>query len=143
MNSQYFCYPCAIRLGHVVPLSTKSPNLTGSAYQLGKYLKHTMPVSYQGVLSVFNRPEYTQYQDFTVSGSLSGCCEIDSLGRTNLIWYAGRHVGMTFKDGRYYCPDDAIKVVLHHDVTLIHTFPVNYELHYIKRCAACDSYIPA
>ncbi len=101
-----------------------------------------MPENYGGVLSLFDRPEYSLYQGYTVSGSLSGCCEIDSMGRTNLIWYAGQHVGMTFKDGKYYCPDDSIKVVLHHDVTLIHTFPVNYELHYINRCLECDSIIP-
>lgn len=101
-----------------------------------------MPAAYAGVLSIFDRPEYSGYQDYTISGSLSGCCEIDSYGRTSLIWYAGRHVGMTFKDGLYYCPDDAIKVVLHHDITLIHTFPVNYQLHYINRCIECESFIP-
>lgn len=142
MQPQHYCYSCAIRLGHITPLSTLTPNLTGSAYQLGKFMKHTTPTNYQGKLSIFDRPEYQDYQNFTVSGSLSGCCEIDLYGRTNLIWYAGRHVGMTFQNGIYYCPDDAIKVVLHHDLTLIHTFPVNWELHYIKRCIECDSIIP-
>lgn len=143
MSAQYYCHSCAIRLGHVTPISTLSPDLTGNSYQFDKYLKHTMPERYGGVLSIFDRPEYSQYQGFTVSGSLSGCCEIDSAGRTNLIWHAGRHVGMTFKDGKYYCPNDAIKVVLHHDLTLIHTFPVNYDLHFINRCLECDSVIPA
>jgi hypothetical protein len=140
--AQYYCHSCAINLGFITPLSTLTPNVTGSNYQFGKYLKHTMPESYAGVLSIFNRPEYVEYQNFTVSGSLSGCCEVDSDGRTNLIWYAGRHIGMTFKDGKYYCPDDSIKVVLHHDLTLIHTFPINYELHYINRCLNCGLYIP-
>lgn len=142
MNSQYYCHSCALRLGHIQPLETTTPDLTGNPYLLGKFLKHTMPVNYAGVLSIFDRPEYHEYQTYTVNGSLSGCCEIDPGGRTNLIWYAGRHTGMTFDHGIYYCPDDSIKVVLHHDVTLIHSFPVNYELHYINRCLECDSIIP-
>lgn len=142
MNSQFFCHSCALRLGHIRPLETTTPNLTGNAYLLGKFFKHTMPINYEGVLSIFDRPEYQEYQTYTVNGSLSGCCEIDTVGRTNLIWYAGRHIGMTFDKGIYYCPDDSIKVVLHHDVTLIHSFPVNYELQYINRCLECDSIIP-
>jgi len=141
MPSQFFCHSCAIRLGHIQSVTTTSPNLTGSAYQFGKYIKHTMPCNYAGVLSVFDRPDYLDYQKYTVSGLLSGCCEIDTQGRANLIWYAGRHVGMTFKNGRYFCPDDAIKVVLQHDITLIHTFPANYELHCISRCLDCNTII--
>jgi hypothetical protein len=142
MPSQFYCHSCAISLGHIQPISSITPNLTGSSYQFGKFMKHTMPNSYNGLLSIFDRPEYADYQNYTVSGALSGCCEIDIQGRTNLIWYAGRHVGMTFQNGKYFCPDDAIKVVLHHDHTLIHTFPVNYELHYINRCIECDLPIP-
>ena len=104
-------------------------------------MKHTMPTKYAGILSIFDNPEYVEYKKYTVSGLLSGCCEIDTHGRTNLIWYAGRHVGMTFNNGKYFCPDDAIKVVLHHDIKLIHTFPVNYELYHINRCSECDSII--
>jgi len=142
MESQYYCHACAIRLGHMIPGLSTAPNLTGSNYQFGKYLKHTAPTSYGGLLSIFSEPDYVQYQVFTVNTSLSGCCQIDDRGRTNLIWYAGRHVGMTFENGRYFCPDDSIKVVLHNDYTLIHSFPVNYELHYINRCRECDSPIP-
>jgi len=75
--------------------------------------------------------------------SASGSVEIDSQNRVNVIWYAGKHTGMTFENGKYYCADDAVKVVLHHDVTLIHSFPANYELHYVNRCKICDRYIPA
>jgi hypothetical protein len=137
MPSKYFCYSCAIRLGHVVPLSTAAPNLTGSAYQLVKYIKHTMPVNYQGLLSVFDNPEYRSYQQYTVNTALSGCCEIDTVGRTNLIWYAGEHVGMTFQDGKYYCQNDAIKAVCHNNQFLIHSFPANWDRHYINRCLEC------
>lgn len=142
MQPQYYCHSCAIRLGHITPLQTSTPDLTGNAYQFDKYLKHTMPAHYAGVLSIFDRPEYSMYQGYTVTGLLSGCCEIDAVGRINMIWYAGHHVGMTFENGIYSCPDDSIKVVLHDDITLIHSFPANYQQHYINRCRECDSIIP-
>jgi hypothetical protein len=72
MPSKYYCHSCAIRLGHVTPITTSSPDLTGNSYLFSKYLKHTMPTNYGGVLSIFDRPEYSQYQGYTVTGSLSG-----------------------------------------------------------------------
>lgn len=143
MASKHYCHFCALRLGLVSNVFSTSPNLTGTNYQLEKFIKHTSPSGYNGWLSIFDRPDYKEYQDFTVSASLSGCCEIDGLGRTNLVWYAGRHVGMTFNNSRYSCPNDAIKVVLHDNQARIHSFPVNYEQHYIKRCLECDTLILA
>ena len=140
--SQHYCHDCAIRNGLINPLDTSAINLTGSSYLFDKYIKHTAPTGgYENLLSIFNRPEYGEYRNYTVSGSLSGSAEIDDQGRTNLIWYAGRHIGITYKDSRYYCPDDSVKVVFHNDYTLIHSFPVNWELHYIKRCIICNNYI--
>lgn len=139
---EYYCHTCALRHAIINPLDTSMLNLTGTPYQLGKYIRHTAPTGgYENLLSVFNRPEYINYLDYTVNTSLSGCAEIDSFGRTNLIWYASKHVGITYSGSKYYCPDDSIKVVLHDNVTLIHSFPVNWELQYIKRCKICDSYI--
>src|SRR6478736_6061704 len=110
-----FCHDCALKNGVFVPFDTSPINLTGSSYQFEKFIKHTAPTGgYENLLSIFNRPDYNNYMKFTVSASLSGCAQIDDAGRTNLIWYAGRHVGMTFNANRYYCADDAVKVVLHH-----------------------------
>jgi hypothetical protein len=140
--STYYCHDCALRNGFYKPYDTASLNLTGCAYQFGKYIKHTAPTGgYENLLSIFNRPDYNDYLTYTVSASLSGCAEVDSAGRTNMIWYAGRHVGITYSGSKYFCADDSIKVVLHHDVTLIHSFPVNWEQHYIKSCHECGSYI--
>ena len=50
---------------------------------------------------------------------------------------------MSFSGSKYYCADDAIKVVWHHDLTSIHSFPVNWEQHYINRCLNCNNYILA
>jgi hypothetical protein len=143
MSNRYYCHPCALRLGLIVTGLSNAPDLTGTNYQLSKFIKHTAPTGYDGLLSIFDQPDYTQYQDFTVNTSLSGCCQVDVQGRTNLVWYAGRHVGMTFENGRYFCPNDAIKVVLHDTHTHIHSFPVNYEQLYIHRCTECDTMILA
>lgn len=142
-SPKHYCHDCALRLGLFTPYDTSTLNLTGNAYQFGKFMKHTLPTGYAGVLSVFNRPDYAPYLDYTVTSLLSGCAEIDSQGRTNMIWYAGKNTGLTFNNGKFYCADDAIKVVLHNDVTLIHSFPANYGLHYVSRCLNCDRYIPA
>ncbi|MCE0496576.1 MAG: hypothetical protein LV481_01330 [Methylacidiphilales bacterium] len=140
--ADHYCHECALRLGLLTPVVAPTSNITGSTYQLGKFMKHTMPTNYAGVLSIFDRPEYTPYLDYTVTTAASGSVEVDAQNRVNLIWYAGKHVGMTFEDGIYYCPDDAIKVVLHHDITLVHSFSANYEFQYINRCKNCDRYIP-
>ena len=142
--SQHYCHDCALRNGVFTPFDNPAINLTGSAYQFGKFIKHTAPTgSYENLLSIFNRLDYSGYMNYTVSASVSGCAQIDDAGRTNLVWYAGRHVGMSFSGSRYHCAADAVKVVLHHDVTLIHSFPVNWEQHYINRCRACNNYILA
>src|SRR5690349_21403680 len=96
--SQHYCHDCALKLGLVVPYDTSVINLTGSIYQLGKFMKHTIPATYAGYLSVFNRPDYADYLSYTVATSVSGSVEIDAQGRTNLIWYAGKHTGMTFEN---------------------------------------------
>lgn len=142
--SQYFCHTCALKNGTYAPFDATKINLTGSSYQFDKFIKHTAPTGgYENLLSIFSRPEYTDYQKFTVSASLSGCAQIDDDGRTNLIWYAGRHVGMTYSGSRYYCADDAVKIVLHHDLTLIHSFPTNWDHHFISKCLSCGNYILA
>lgn len=142
--STYFCHNCALRKGIFNPFDTTTINLTGTSYQFSKYIKHTAPTGgYENLLSIFSRPNYTDYLNYTISASLSGCAEVDSAGRTNMIWYAGRHVGITYSGSRYFCSDDSIKVVLHHSHTLIHSFPVNWEQQYIRRCVECDSHILA
>lgn len=140
--SEYYCHACALLQSIIQPVDTSFLNLSGTSYQFDKFIKHTAPTGgYDRLLSIFNRPEYGDYFHYTVNSSLSGCAEIDVFGRTNLIWYAGKHIGITYKDSKYYCFDDAVKVVLHYDTTLIHSFPINWELLYIKRCKVCDSEI--
>ena len=135
----HYCHDCAIRLGHLAPIDASLPSLTGSNYQFLKFTKHTAPQKYDGVISVFFWDQYPLYRDFSISGSLSGNLEIDTLGRKNLVWYAGRDIGFTYKNGVYEIPNDAVKVVLSEDPAKIHTFPVNYELQYFEKCRECGN----
>lgn len=139
--AQYFCHSCALAQQIITPLDASTMNFTGSAYQLEKFIKHTAPIDYNGVVSIFDTPEYSSYRDYAVSASLSGCAQIDDRGRTNLIWYADKHVGITYENGNYLLPADGVKVAFHDNQFTFHQFPTNIEAHYIKRCPICDRVI--
>lgn len=139
----YYCHECAVRNGLVNPIDAFTANLTGSNYQFEKFVKHTAPNQYNGLISVFFWQDFPLYRDFTISGSISGALQIDDQNRKNLIWYAGRDIGITYENGVYRSPNDAVKVVLSENPTGIHAFPINYELQYVNRCLACDRIIPS
>jgi len=140
---KYYCPECAIRLNVVNPIDAATQNLTGSIYQFEKYVKHTAPIEYKGIVSVFFWQDYPLYRAFTISGSLSGIVQIDDLNRRNLIWYAGRDIGITYENGIYKQPNDAVKVVLSDNPTGIHAYPVNYELQYATLCLGCSRPLPS
>jgi len=81
--SEYYCHGCAVKNGLVKPTITAS--LTGSAYQLEKFIKHTAPTENYAINSVFDTADYGKYRDYTISGALSGCVEIDNEGRSNIL----------------------------------------------------------
>jgi len=134
---QHFCHDCVIRHSLINPIDTTIQNLTGSAYMLEKFVKHTAPLDYRGIVSVFFSQDYSCYRDFTISSTVSGSLQVDDQNRKNWIWYAGHDVGITYQNGIYSLPNDAIKVVLSDNPTGIHAFPVNYELQYVERCYLC------
>lgn len=140
---QHYCHDCAIQLGLITPIDPTIPSLTGSNYQFEKFVKHTAPANYGGLISVFFWQDYPLYRDFTISGTISGSLQIDDLNRKNLIWYAGREIGITYENGVYTLPNDAVKVVLSDISTGIHAFPVNFELQYVERCRSCDRVLPS
>jgi hypothetical protein len=139
---KHYCHECAIRHNLVTPIDAATQNLTGSNYLLEKFVKHTAPLQYNGIVSVFFSQDYSNYKDYTISGSLSGSLQIDDQHRKNLIWYAGRDIGITYENGIYRLPDDAVKVVLSEDPLRIHPFPVNFELQYAERCLICGRELP-
>lgn len=126
---QYFCHECALRESRINPLyneddifSTATPSLSGTTYQLDKFIKHTIPSSHPGKVSIFTDPSYSSYENYTISTSLSGGMELDDYGRTNLVWYAGQNTGFTLYNGVIQYPTDGVKVVLHDDDQLIHAY---------------------
>ena len=89
--------------------------------------------------SVFDDPSYSNYRNYTINGSLSGCLEIDGGRRKNLLWYAGEQVGLTYS-GAFVIPSSGVKIVFHDDDTKIHPFPFNPPQ--VKVCKSCGALIP-
>jgi len=133
--SEYYCHECAQRRGFTY--STETVDLTGTEYQLGKYVKHHFPVKNRGTVSVFESPDYQTYASCTLSATASGSAEIDDDGRLNMIFFVGKTVGTTYQDGNFIIPTDTIKVVLHTDPARIHTYPVNSANYERSKCADC------
>jgi hypothetical protein len=140
--TDYYCHECAVAIGMVIPINAETLSLTGTSYQLDKYLKHTMPVSGTGKVSIFDDPDYEKIKDYAVTVALSGAVEVDSKGRTNLIWYAGEKVGVTYRDDAYYALADSVKVVFHDDQYKIHTFPVESQIGEVRKCKQCGKVTP-
>ena len=63
--------------------------------------------------------------------------ELDDYGRTNLIWYAGQNTGFTQNNGVIQYPTDGVKVVLHDDDEMIHTFPIDAGTLMTNKCISC------
>jgi hypothetical protein len=120
----YYCHACAVLLKAVQPLCSLTIDLTGTQYQLEKFLKHTAPANMNGFISVYDDPSYPQYKDWSVTASLSGCVEIDDASRKNIIWYAGKTIGVSYDHGTPVCRDDTVKLVLPEYASSTHSFPV-------------------
>lgn len=120
---------------------TTLSNFTGSSYQLGKFYKHTLPVTHSGLNSLFDDPNYSAYSNYIVSTLYSGSTEFDNLGRKNIIWYAGKDIGISYLNGIPIGPTDVVKVVLPHDGTKIHAFPVKLESIVSGSCQSCGTHV--
>jgi hypothetical protein len=104
MSTRY-CHPCSLGLG--ITGGELPSNLTGSVYQVKKFLKHTTPLKSANTTGVFSDPSYTAYAGYLVSSSASGSVEIDDQGRTNIVWYAGKTVGASWVAGKPALPNDS------------------------------------
>ena len=47
--SKYHCYECTVSNGLIFPVDPDPLNLTGTVYQLDKYIKHTTPPTQKGL----------------------------------------------------------------------------------------------
>jgi len=137
---QYYCHDCAIKNGILKP--TIPTLLTGTQYQLGKYLKHTAPTSNCNFNTIFAGPASSTYQNFIVTTVASGHVQIDDQGRTNVTWVASRQTGITYNHNKFVGPTDAVKVVSHDDNNKIHGFPIHSSELGVAKCILCGRPIP-
>jgi hypothetical protein len=139
---QYYCYQCAISHNLISPVDADSLNLTGTSYQLGKYIKHTSSPSGLGIVSIFDDPAYDTYRGYIVTGTISGMLEIDDSSRKNFIWYGGNQTGFEYRDNNYVAPVSGIKIVLVENDQAIHAFPVRGYSGLIYYCQICGNPLP-
>ena len=139
--SVYYCHTCAAIKGWMTAASPAS--LTGTEYQLEKYIKHTTASASAAypIVSIFDNPSYDIYRVHVVNTSASGSLEIDDQGRRNLIWVAGQQVGFTVREGKIVTPDNAVKVVLYNSEWKIHAFPTSSDRFETRRCMECGKLI--
>ena len=137
---QYYCHKCAIGLGLLRPAATT--DLTATQYQLEKYLKHTAPTSAYNFNTVFSSPASETYQNYIVTAVASGYVQIDDLGRKNIVWVGSEQTGITYSNGAFVGPTNAVKIVFHDDDQKIHGFPIHSSELRAAKCLICGCPVP-
>lgn len=112
-----------------------------SSYQVEKFIKHTAPTGLYPVNSVFEHRDWPTVKDYFVVTAASGCLEIDDQGRKNLIYFAGRKVGLRYENGVFTAPCSGVKLVCTEDAWRIHGFPSEFHPE-SRQCAACGRAVP-
>lgn len=112
-------------------------SITGSSYQVDKFLKHTVPASSDGVVSVFDDPSTDVYMNYSIDCAMSGSVEVDDQNRVNVVWVASKPLGQLFVDGVPQGGVDAVKLVLTHDAHKVHAFPTSSAEIRTTTCATC------
>ncbi|MGA2111723.1 MAG: hypothetical protein ABSG98_06180 [Anaerolineales bacterium] len=135
--SSIYCHSCSVLLGLFRPELPDS--LTGTSYQLAKYIKHTAPTGTYPYNSIFEDTGFPQYMEYIVTATVSGSAQLDDRGRVNLLYLAGREIGLTYAHGELLAPADAILVVFHDNQWKIHGFPVDSRDLVPSYCANCGA----
>jgi hypothetical protein len=122
--SQYYCTNCAGVRGDLNPYP-ELVNLTGTTYQLDKFIKHTLPTGLMDkVHSVYGDPSYDSYKNNYVLSNLSGISEVDPNGRVSLLYYfSGTNLGPAYLGGVNISTTAAVKVVLN-NTDKVHHFGI-------------------
>jgi hypothetical protein len=116
--------------------------LTSSSYKLEKYLKHTMPTSTSDYRTIFTSPTSPNYRDYVVATAAAGHVEIDSLGRTTIVWVGSGSTGISIQGGQILGTTDAVRIVLPYDDARLHAYPVKSGDLRVGRCLSCGNSIP-
>jgi hypothetical protein len=133
----FYCHSCASDLGHLRSIHTSS--LTGTTYQLDKYIKHTIPDPAYDVQSLFADPSTEAYANYVLDATAAGSVEFDSLNRRNVVWVAGETVGFGLRGGIVQQPQNAVKVVLSSETDRIHAYPESSTKFSTCTCSQCGS----
>ncbi len=132
----YYCHKCSQELGHLNSIGVDQMNLTGSTYLLDKFIKHTLPPTQSGLVSIFSDPSYESYMNSTVNTVASGSTIVNN-NQVDLVWFSNQANGISFINGIPQNNTDVVKTVLHHDAAKIHSFPVNSADLITKQCDRC------
>lgn len=135
----YLCHDCALRKGLIY--NNSSTNLTGSRYQLEKYIKHTSPTRNYDINSIFVINKYDKYREYIVNAEHSGSVEIDDQNRVNIIWVAGEKTGAVYKNGNHEFDHNSIKVVLNSFPGKIHALTTGSNGFCSENCIECGRII--
>ena len=121
---QHYCHKCSIQLGYLNSSGVDQLNLTGSTYLLDKFIKHTLPPTQSGLVSIFTDSSYENYKNSTVNTVASGSTIVNN-NQVDIVWFSNQANGISFINGIPQNNTDVVKTVLHHDSTKIHSFPIN------------------
>lgn len=135
--STFYCHQCSVALGIVSPEIPDS--LTGTTYQLEKYIKHTAPIGTYPVNSVFLDSSYDGYRNYIVTATVSGSACFDDRGHLNLVYFAGKEIGATYEGGHLVVPADTVVVVFHDNEWKLHGFPVDSGRFTPATCQNCGA----
>ncbi|WP_035643534.1 hypothetical protein [Flavobacterium sp. ASV13] len=133
---KHYCHKCSLKLGYLNSNGVDKLNLTGSTYLLEKYIKHTLPPTKSGLISIFSDPTYENYKNSTVNALASGSTVVNN-SQIDVVWFSNQANGISFINGVPQNNTDVVKTVLHHDATKIHSFPVDSADLITKNCDDC------
>ena len=91
---KYYCHKCSQELGHLNS-GVEQLNLTGSTYLLDKFIKHTLPPTQSGLISIFSDPSYENYRNSTVNTIASGSTIVNN-NQVDLVWFSNQANGISF-----------------------------------------------
>ena len=133
--TKHYCHKCTLELGIITPSIPVS--LSGSSYQLNKFMKHTAPKNSYPLNGIFNDPSYERYANYVVTTLASGSSCILDDGRINMYWVAGSTIGAQIEGNKPVVDADTITVVFADDVYRIHAFPTVSSNMGITNCENC------
>jgi hypothetical protein len=137
-----YCRDCALNSGlisAIVPVLTSGPTTSG---QNASYMKHiglrsgNFPIN-----SEFRLSGWSGYQDLLMAGILSGSLQIDSSGRTSLVYAALNETGLQYCSGGLVNSCSGVRVVLAEYSGRQHAFPDPTAAE-SQVCAICGRPVP-